>query len=160
MATSSTPSSSSPSFTDSPAFKLHRATALLDRVSDRYLRAHHGIPYSDFVVLLVVRVLEEPTQRQIADDLSVSRASVTQRLDGLRTRGLVEVRPDPADARAKRVRLSAEGDALLDRAWRGLEEHQDGVDAGVDLAVLGGLLDRVIDNALAVLRAAESGASS
>ncbi|WP_291041590.1 MarR family winged helix-turn-helix transcriptional regulator [Herbiconiux sp.] len=140
-------------FSDSPAFKLHRATALLDRVSDRYLRAHHSIPYSDFVVLLVVRVLGEPTQRQIADDLSVSRASVTQRLDGLRANGLVEVRPHPGDARARLVRLTTEGGALLDRAWRGLDGHQDGVDAGVDLEMLGRILDRVIANALGVLAA-------
>ncbi|MCS5724210.1 MarR family winged helix-turn-helix transcriptional regulator [Herbiconiux sp. CPCC 203407] len=140
-------------FADSPAVKLHRATALLDRISDRYLRAHHGIPYSDFVVLLVVRVLGEPTQREIADDLSVSRASVTQRLEGLRANGLVEVRPHPRDARARLVRLTSEGGALLDRAWRGLDGRQDGVDAGVDLELLGGLLDRVIANALGVLAA-------
>ena len=45
---------------DSTAFKLHKATVLVDGVADRYLHGGHGIRYSSFLVLLMVGTLDEP----------------------------------------------------------------------------------------------------
>lgn len=136
---------------ESAAFKLHRATALVDRVADRYLQQHHGIRYSGFLVLLTVGTIGQQTQRQIAERLDVSRASITQRLGRLLEDDLVISAPHPDDARANTISLSRKGAALLERAWQGLESHQDGVDAGVDEEALVQQLDRIIENALRVL---------
>lgn len=137
--------------TESTAFKLHRATVLMDRIADRYLFAEHGIRYSNFLVLLMVGALGRPGQRRIAETLDVSSASITQRLKQLRDAGLVAIAPDPTDARAHTVSLTARGGALLTAAWVGLDTHQDGIDVGVDETVLAQQLDRLIANAVAVL---------
>lgn len=137
--------------TSSTAFKLHRATVLIDRLADDYLEREHGIRYAPFLVLLMVRVLGEPSQQAIASTLDVSRASVTQRVSALVERGLLAVSPDPTDSRANIVRLTTDGLALVDRAWRGLERHQDGLDVGVDEAALVAQLDRIIANAVEAL---------
>jgi DNA-binding MarR family transcriptional regulator len=136
--------------TDSTVFKLHRATALLDRIADLYLQREHGIRYSQFLPLLIVRVIGEPTQSRIADNLGVSRASVTQRIAPLVADGLLAVRQHPTDARAKLVTLTERGTTLVDAAWAGLTAHQDGVEDGVDDSVLAAQLDRLIANALPV----------
>lgn len=136
---------------DSTAFKLHRATVLIDRIADEYLVREHGIHYSAFVVLLMTSVLGEPSQTAIAENLAVSRASITQRVTGLVERGLIAVRTDPADSRAKLVRLTEDGQARFERAWSGLEAHQSGLDDGVDEAALAAALDRIIANGLRVL---------
>lgn len=140
-----------PDITSSTAFKLHRATVLIDRIADDYLTREHGIHYAPFLVLLMVRVLGEPSQQAIARNLDVSRASVTQRVSGLVESGLLEVTPDPADSRANIVRLTTPGRALVDSAWRGLEQHQSGLDAGVDEPALVAQLDRIISNAVEAL---------
>lgn len=140
-----------PDITSSTAFKLHRATALIDRVADEYLAREHGIHYAPFLVLLMVRLLGEPSQQAIARSLDVSRASVTQRVSALIERGLLAVSPDPADARANVVRLTTDGAVLVDSAWRGLEQHQSGLDAGVDEPALVAQLDRIISNAVEAL---------
>ena len=140
-----------PDITSSTAFKLHRATVLIDRIADDYLTRGHGIHYAPFLVLLMVRVLGEPSQQAIARNLDVSRASVTQRVSGLVESGLLEVTPDPADSRANIVRLTESGRELVDRAWRGLEQHQSGLDAGVDEPALVAQLDRIISNAVEAL---------
>jgi len=143
---------SQPHFTDSTAFKLHRATVLLDRIADDYLAAHHGIRYAPFLVLLMSRVLGPSTQHAIARNLGVSRASVTQRVRGLEADGLLAVEPSETDARANTVALTAAGVALVDAAWAGLETHQSGVDVGVDEPVLAAQLDRLIENSLAIVQ--------
>ena len=140
-----------PDITSSTAFKLHRATVLIDRIADDYLTREHGIHYAPFLVLLMVRVLGEPSQQAIARNLDVSRASVTQRVSGLVESGLLEVTPDPADSRANIVRLTTPGRALVDSAWRGLEQHQSGLDVGVDEPALVAQLDRIISNAVEAL---------
>ena len=141
-----------PDFTGSTAFKLHRATVLLDRIADEYLVAVHRIHYAPFLVLLMARVLGPTTQQAIARNLGVSRASVTQRLGVLQNAGLVAVTKSATDSRANTVELTAEGTTLVEAAWLGLERHQDGVDFGVDEPVLAAQLDRLIDNALAIVR--------
>lgn len=135
---------------NSTAFKLHQATALLDRAADTYLQREHGIRYAPFLVLLIVRVMGQPSQRAIAGALAVSRASITQRVALLSGIGLVTVEPDEQDARANVVRLTDAGATLVDSAWRGLEAHQDGLDAGVDEAALVAQLDRIIANGRAL----------
>ena len=69
------------------------------------------------------------------------------KLSGLVESGLLEVTPDPADSRANIVRLTTPGRVLVDSAWRGLEHHQSGLDAGVDEPALVAQLDRIISNA-------------
>jgi DNA-binding MarR family transcriptional regulator len=137
---------------DTTGFKLHRATVLVDRVADDYLLREHGIRYSAFVVLLMARVLGDTSQTAIADNLAVSRASITQRVTALVERGLLAVAPDETDSRANIVRLTAAGDQLFDRAWLGLENHQSGLDDGVDDAALAAQLDRLIANGMRILK--------
>ena len=133
--------------TESTAFKLHRVTALLDRVADDYLHSRHGIRYAPFLVLLIARVLGPASQQRLAVGLGVSRASVTQRIGALVQTGLLTTERDPSDARAHLVRLTADGGDLVDRAWTGLERYQVGLDDGVDDAALAGQLDRILANA-------------
>ena len=135
----------------STAFKLHQATLLIDRVADEYLVRQHGIHYAPFLVLLMARVLGPTNQQAIAASLAVSRASVTQRVGQLVLAGLLEVRPDPADARANIVLLTDTGLATVDTAWAGLEKHQSGLDDGVDEVALAAALDRIIANAVMAL---------
>jgi DNA-binding MarR family transcriptional regulator len=95
-----------PGIVDSTAFKLHRATVLLDRIADDYLVANHGIRYAPFLVLLIARVLGPTTQQAIAANLGVSRASVTQRVSALVASGLMSAEKSTTDARANTVVLT------------------------------------------------------
>lgn len=136
---------------DSTAFKLSRATVLIERIADDYLRHSHGIRYAPFLVLMMARLLGPTSQQAIAANLNVSRASVTQRVAALVADGHLVVTIDPRDARANLVSLTESGSELFDRAWAGLEGRQDGLDAGVDELALATALDRLIVNAVAAL---------
>jgi len=135
--------------TDSTAFKLHRVTALIDRLADDYLYSNHGIRYAPMLVLLMCRILGPTSQQAIANNLNVSRASVSQRVAQLVASGLITT--EPLDGRTSRVTLTPAGASLFDTAWAGLEAHQNGLEAGVNEAVLAEQLDRIIDNAKALL---------
>ena len=135
--------------TTTTAFKLHRATLLIDRLADDYLQREHGIRYAPMLVLLMVRVLGPTSQQAIAQNLDVSRASVTQRVGQLVRDGLLDV--EAVDGRTNRVSLTVAGEKLFDAAWTGLEAHQNGLERGVDEPALVSQLDRIIANALELL---------
>ncbi|WP_237740844.1 MarR family winged helix-turn-helix transcriptional regulator [Crystallibacter crystallopoietes] len=139
--------------TDYASFKLHQATALLDRVVDNYLRTHYGIRYAPFLLLLISKVIGPATQQRLATALDVSRASVTQRIGALKEQGLLSVVPDPADSRAHLVALTEAGERLVDSAWAGLDRDLAAVEEGVDERLLAAQLDRLIGNLLNVLEA-------
>lgn len=126
---------------------LHRATVLVDRVADRYLRSAIGISVSMFAALVTINAIGPARQSEVAHRLDVSRPAVTQRLVALVDRGLVEVTPDDTDQRANRVAITPAGRALVERAWRGLALSDDGLEQGVDIAGLQEQLERLIGNA-------------
>ncbi|WP_376985622.1 MarR family winged helix-turn-helix transcriptional regulator [Aquipuribacter hungaricus] len=129
------------------ALALHRATGLLDRVADAYLRPAHGIGVSTFAALVAIDAVGPANQTVVARALDVSRAAVTQRLSGLVARGLVAVVADPGDSRAHVVTLTTAGRELLGQAWAGLARSEDGVEDGVDVAALTAALVTLADNA-------------
>jgi DNA-binding MarR family transcriptional regulator len=137
------------------ALTLHRATALVDRVADTYLRPTHDLTISMFAALVTIDAIGPARQSRIAQALDVSRAAVTQRLVELVARGLVEVAPDAADQRANSVAVTKRGRQLLGAAWQGLADSDDGLDDGVDLEALQSALDTLIANAARYLAARE-----
>jgi DNA-binding MarR family transcriptional regulator len=129
------------------ALTLHRATTLVDRVADKHLRNMHDVTLSMFAALVTIDAVGPARQSTIARALDVSRAAVTQRLVELVARGLVEVAPDVTDQRANRVAVTRKGRELLDAAWTGLAESDDGLQDGLDLEALQSALDTLVANA-------------
>lgn len=129
------------------ALTLHRATALVDRVAERYLQPAHGISVSTFAALVTIEAVGPANQSDVARALDVSRAAVTQQLHRLRERGFVEVRSDPADRRVDVVSPTPAGRRLAAEAWDGLGRSDDGLERGIDLAALEAALDTLVANA-------------
>ena len=58
-----------------------------------------------------------PAQRELADALRVSPASVAMSLKSLERMGYVEKRPDPTDGRRKRVAVTPQGEKAVETCW-------------------------------------------
>ncbi|WP_179873226.1 MarR family winged helix-turn-helix transcriptional regulator [Microcella indica] len=73
----------------------------------------------EFDVLSALRRAGEPYElspKALLQQTLVSSGTMTNRVDRLTVRGLVERRTDPNDGRSIRVRMSAEGRSRVDRA--------------------------------------------
>jgi DNA-binding MarR family transcriptional regulator len=82
-------------------------------------QAMHELSLAEFDVLAALRRSGEPFMlrpSELADQLLLTRAGMTARVDGLVSRGLVERRRDAADRRSEPVALTKRGRALIDRA--------------------------------------------
>ena len=89
--------------------------------------AEHGLEGWEFDVLSALRRAGTPYELspgQLVAETLVTSGTMTNRVDRLLARGLVERRPDPTDRRGVIVRLTASGMAVVDAALSDLLAHE------------------------------------
>jgi DNA-binding MarR family transcriptional regulator len=120
----------------SPMHVLSRVTRLalhLDRARKQAF-AEHGLEPSEFDVLSALRRAGAPYQLspgQLVHETLVTSGTMTNRVDRLVQKGLVERLPDPADRRGVQVRLTASGRAAVDGALDALLAHEQELLSGL-----------------------------
>jgi DNA-binding MarR family transcriptional regulator len=98
--------------------RIQRAAAALRPRLDE-VHAKHGLTGESFDVLAALRRSGPPytlTPTGLYRQLMLSSGAVTNRVDHLEAQGLIAREPDDVDRRSIRVRLTAKGKQLIDRA--------------------------------------------
>lgn len=98
-------------------FRLFNEVGIINQLSSAILQSRlpNGVLVSHFSVLNhLVRVRDGATPLQLARAFQVPKTTMTHTLSGLKTRGWVEERPNPRDARSKEVWLTPSGRAFRD----------------------------------------------
>jgi DNA-binding MarR family transcriptional regulator len=102
------------------SYELHKLTALLDRVADGLLHDAAGLSYARFMTLFAVRECSG-TQRDVARWLGLSEPSASRMIRVLADDGLLEIKTIAGQGNRRQVRLTADGDELIDRCGEMLE---------------------------------------
>ena len=106
-----------PGFADSEAYMLHEIVIRLDRrARTRSLNAH-GLTYTEFLVMVAVRELPDPSQSSVADAFDFSASAVSQKVSSLLGKGLLTQRRDDENRRIVRLSLTTAGDELLNKVY-------------------------------------------
>ena len=98
--------------------RISQLSALIQRELERVF-AQHGLAGGDFDVLATLRRSGAPyrlTPGELSRSTMVTTGGMTKLLDRLESRGLIRREPDPRDRRGKRIALTDDGRALVDRA--------------------------------------------
>jgi MarR family transcriptional regulator for hemolysin len=94
--------------------QLSRAARAVSRAFDDALAAAGGsLPV--WLVLLSVKTQQAASQRELAQAVGITEATLTHHLNSLDSRGLVTRERDPANRRIHRLALTADGEALFHR---------------------------------------------
>jgi len=130
--------------------RLRRVSLRLARVRASAF-ASAGLASWEFDVLAALRRRPEPHElnpAQLIEVTMIGSAAMTNRLDKLTTRQLVERRPNDLDRRSILVRLTAEGAERVDAAMTELarlEAEELGVLSAQDQATLARILRQLLD---------------
>lgn len=123
--------------------RVSRLARLLDLARGEAF-ATHGLDGWEFDVLSALRRAGEPWELspgQLVSETLVTSGTMTNRVDRLERRGLVERRPAEGDRRGVIVRLTQEGRALVDGAVEDLLTQEDDVLSVLDPAERAGVAD-------------------
>ena len=134
-----------------------RTAALLDRLVARALTPYN-LHHAQFNALVLLKREQETGLRPsvLGDLLCVSRPNVTKLLARLKSRSLIEEKPDPVDGRAVLAVITSEGERVADDAFEALTKELTEAVATLpehDGVALRGLLNRFRDGLSATLRA-------
>ncbi|HEX5428975.1 MAG TPA: MarR family transcriptional regulator [Pedococcus sp.] len=133
-------------------------TRLFRRARTRQQRTaaevHPDLDSAGYAVLVTVRELSQlaggARGGEVSEALGLHKSTTSRNLTTLEQLGLVERVPDPEDARARQVQLTAAGAAALERSFDGrrarLKDQLSSWDRE-DIAALAGLLRRLNDTA-------------
>ncbi|QTX03804.1 MarR family winged helix-turn-helix transcriptional regulator [Agromyces archimandritae] len=106
--------------------RLRRAANRLAKLRGEAFKSA-GLAAWEFDVLAALRREEPPHElspAQLIAATMIGSAAMTNRIENLVRRGLVERRPNPRDGRSVLVRITAEGVTRVDEAMRGLAERE------------------------------------
>lgn len=105
--------------------RITRLSAVIQRELERVF-AQHGLAGGDFDVLATLRRSGAPvTPGELSRATMVTTGGMTKRLDRLEALGLIRRQPDPDDRRGRRIALTDEGGALIDRAVEAHLENEE-----------------------------------
>lgn len=113
----------------SPLHALSRLTRFAQRLDRERRRAFalHGLATWEFDVLAALRRAGDPyalSPGALAAATHVTSGTMTNRIDRLQERRLVQRQPDPSDRRGVRVVLTPHGRAAVDSALRDLVDKE------------------------------------
>ena len=94
---------------------VQRAARALARRFDDAFRPL-GLTNGQFSLMMSLNRPEPPSMAAVASLLAMDRTTLTAALKPLQRRALVRIKADPADRRARRMRLTPKGRRLLARA--------------------------------------------
>lgn len=106
--------------------RISRLERLLDRARREAFSAHDVEPW-EFDVLAALRRAGKPyqlTPGQLLTQTMVTSGTMTNRVDRLEARGLVERAPSPTDRRGVLVGLTPQGRRAVDSAFEALLERE------------------------------------
>lgn len=136
--------------------RLKRCAALVQRRLDEVFTAH-GMTSWEFDVLATLRRSGAPyclAPTALFSALMITSGTMTHRMRGLETRGLVQRVPNREDARSLLVQLTPAGLALIDRAVEAHVENEHRILAPLKAAELAAL-DARLSRLLGALESAE-----
>ncbi|MET8628380.1 MarR family transcriptional regulator [Kitasatospora sp. NPDC004669] len=116
--------------------RLRRLNVRVDSALREYF-ATCGLDSSEFDVLATLRRSGEPYElnaRALLKSAMVTSGAITNRVDKLSAKGLVERNPCPDDRRAVLVRLTPAGKELIDAALPGHIRNEERIIAALDPA--------------------------
>jgi DNA-binding MarR family transcriptional regulator len=137
---------------DSPYMRI---AWLLRDIQHRHMMHLHGeiektgLHWGQPRILHMVSVMDGATQKEIAEKLMVSPASLAMSIKRMQRAGLIEKAEDEKDLRVNLIRLTEKGKRIEEGCFLNLKETDNRMLEGFnseEIAQLSGFLERVIRN--------------
>ncbi len=109
--------------TNNLGYLLHHLSFVLDRQSDQVLQDQLGIGFSQYKILSVLKWHAGIQQKQIANYLGQTEASISRQIKIMHDSGLLQSRVSPNSKREHITSLTTKGEDLANQATERLNRY-------------------------------------
>ncbi len=109
--------------TNNIGYLLHHLSSVLDRQSDQILQEQLGIGFSQFKIMMVLKWSPHLRQRQIADNLGQTEASISRQIKLMKNMRLLSMERNPKNKREHITNLTDRGARLTESALEVLNKY-------------------------------------
>jgi MarR family transcriptional regulator for hemolysin len=85
-----------------------------ERLAEIEMRKQLGLTPAQWKVILVLNIMDGPTQKEIAEKINIDGSTLVPVIDKMEQAGLVERRADPKDRRNNRIYLTKKSESTVD----------------------------------------------
>lgn len=107
------------------AYRIHHVASLLERRAEQLLQEQFGIGFSQFKILMALKWKTNVQQRQIAESLGQTEASVSRQIKMMHEQGLLANHVSAGNRRQRITSLSLAGDKMAEAAMKVLGDYQN-----------------------------------
>lgn len=104
-------------------YLLHHLSFVIDQQSDQILQERLGLGFSQFKILMALKWRDGVRQKQIANYLGQTEASISRQIGYMHDKGWVESRVNPKNRREHNIVLTNKGDRLAQEAMNTLNQY-------------------------------------
>lgn len=104
---------------------LHKIGAMMNYQSDAVLFEHCGLGFSQFRIMLIIDMQPGALQKNVAEKLGQTEASVSRQIKLLTNAGLVLIQKSKEDKKQHKLELTSRGKKLLSDAVQRLSLHYE-----------------------------------
>jgi DNA-binding MarR family transcriptional regulator len=127
--------------------RLRKASRRVSQIYDQHLEPF-GLTVTQYGVLGHLAAFEGVSIGELAEKLVMDPTTLTRNLRPLQRQGLVAVKPDRRDRRARSLQLTANGRKIFEKAkpgWLRAQRHIEEVLGKIEAPALNATLDRVLE---------------
>ncbi len=106
-------------------YLLEHAASIIHRQSDQVLQERLGIGLSQFKILMMLQIKPHTQQRELADSLGQTEASISRQIKLLVERGMLLVEVNPHNRREHRTVITSKGAKIAQAAQEVAMEYYD-----------------------------------
>ncbi len=110
-------------YNDNLGYLLHHLGFVMDRQSDSLLQERLDMGFSQFKILMALKWHQGVQQRQIAEKLGQTEASVSRQIKLLKEAGLITAKKGEHNKREHITMLTSKGEKAIDKAMAALNEY-------------------------------------
>lgn len=103
-------------------FMLHKIGSMMERVSDSVLFGEYGIGYSQFKILFALSHHEDVQQKEIAQFLGQTEASISRQIKLLKQASIISITLGKDDKKKHHIALTEKGGQLMRDAFSTLNK--------------------------------------
>lgn len=129
------------------AARVRKASRRVSQIYDREL-APYDLTVTQFGLLVQLRAAPGAAIGALAESMVMDATTLSRNLRPLERRGLVTAEADRDDGRVRKLKLTPQGRAALDRAmcgWRAAQDHIATALGADEMRALNAALDRALD---------------